>query len=759
MKLGLSLKLNESFKKGLNNQQIVTPPVSGYKHLALAQSAKVAMLLDMNYLPTVDKRTLSGGLENTLYQQNVSADVTFTGSSNWIDYADTQTETYGMYLVWNLHLAVEPSSTFSSTGGHYILNEPYNSLPIVGMPGVTAPIMAVDPSYTYMKLTLNKALIGIVPGDNMTTMRNKFKAYIDANPLTIRYKLATPKPGLIPGAVASEYIVDGVLDLIKQTFVNSGATTSSVWDKEIKVDSTANNVFRSATTDVVSSNTLKTVVFKAQSLSGVDRPLLQIKTLAGSTLVSFTPALDDTEYRVSFTPTGGGYKLLCFATQGTAEAAIKRYYDFSIYEGDYVTGNPPLPASGQDVPGNTVVHATNNGELLNFSGTSTSGIIEEVQIAQNGSALPYGNLMLDTTFSDVANWNSFYTSRSIVNGNLRATFSVGDTYTWSQIYQNSPQTNPQTVEYRIGKRFYGRAEVRASIDTTVMKLELQRNTGGYGKNLATVNNIPANTWTKLQGITSLTTDLPGDYLGALARIDSATPIPSGAWYETKKDSLIVVELTNNPIVETIETRLGRQLTLQECDRLFSHVNVSGSVNYKYALKLMFDGVNDRLKVIKNPNNTPVGNQEVAYMFSFTTHSTLSTMCHFSQNDISASTATNLYTYSDGRMLLTIGGVGKWLAGVGELKPNTRYNVLGMYSGGKLNHYVNGALKIDDVATISFPALGNIYIGARVNNVDETTFVSYMVGAMFAYTIFYDHDNPLPKDDIVAFYQAICATLT
>lgn len=49
------------------------------------------------------------------------------------------------------------------------------------------------------------------------------------------------------------------------------------------------------------------------------------------------------------------------------------YVEYYLYEGDYVTGSPALPAKGQNVQGNTVVKDTNNALLTNFAGTTSSG--------------------------------------------------------------------------------------------------------------------------------------------------------------------------------------------------------------------------------------------------------------------------------------------------------------------------------------------------------------------------------------------------
>lgn len=156
-------------------------------------------------------------------------------------------------------------------------------------------------------------------------------------------------------------VVDGVVDLVSQDAKDNIIdiqTTHIVDGNSIKVTSPSGSTYDRSELEVDSTNTLKTIVLKANRMGFTDNPVISIYDKADTISIqeASTP-IDDQEYRYLFTPVDNGYTLKFWATLGTAEVASKLYYDIAIYEGDYVTGTPPLPTQGQPVIGNSRIQA------------------------------------------------------------------------------------------------------------------------------------------------------------------------------------------------------------------------------------------------------------------------------------------------------------------------------------------------------------------------------------------------------------------
>lgn len=160
-------------------------------------------------------------------------------------------------------------------------------------------------------------------------------------------------------------IVDGVVDLETEVFTDDSDLISVVDGNSVIVTNSTASAFKDTNITVNTSNTEKTMVVSSKILYGTDNPIINITTLAGSALATINMALAETEYRQSFTPTDGGFIVKIWSSFSTAEAQSKEYYNFAVYEGDYVTGTPTLPTSQQPVVGNSYIDE--NGDLIPFT--------------------------------------------------------------------------------------------------------------------------------------------------------------------------------------------------------------------------------------------------------------------------------------------------------------------------------------------------------------------------------------------------------
>lgn len=152
---------------------------------------------------------------------------------------------------------------------------------------------------------------------------------------------------------ATQRIVNGFVDLPTEQ-VTEVEATCVVESNSIRVTTNTTGSFRRCLITEESSNTVKTLVAKARNFQGSTNPRIAIRTLADSSdlaVIDFTQT--EQEFRVLFTPTDLGFGVRFYGTFITSEDGDKEYYDFAVYEGDYVTGSPPLPPSGQWVSGNS----------------------------------------------------------------------------------------------------------------------------------------------------------------------------------------------------------------------------------------------------------------------------------------------------------------------------------------------------------------------------------------------------------------------
>lgn len=209
------------------------------------------------------------------------------------------------------------------------------------------------------------ALTQLVPSDKRSLTVNGKSGWYTAD--------STPEyaPADFSGLLkANKRVIDGVVDLVTANVLDNTNTSHVVAKSEITVYSTT-GTFRESYVDIVSDNSIKTVVSKAENIQGSANPRLVIQPLGGGSALTFVEFIDDGEYRALFTPNNGGYRLIFTSSRSVSEVGEKRYYDFAVYEGDYVTGNSPLPTSGQPVIGNSLIQSTKRLDLVTADALTT----------------------------------------------------------------------------------------------------------------------------------------------------------------------------------------------------------------------------------------------------------------------------------------------------------------------------------------------------------------------------------------------------
>lgn len=360
--------------------------------------------------------------------------------------------------------------------------------------------------------------------------------------------------------------------------------------------------------------------------------------------------------------------------------------------------------------------------FTNLTGTSSSGFNKVLTSNGKGFDLQYTTLAPNADFSTSTNgvadqWAmSVVASKSVSNGIQSFLVNVQ--------YRRFAMLNKITVTP--GERYYGRASINATSNQIVFSLSannesvnrgLKAHSGsGTFENLSTIGTMQA-------GDTNLVIRVEDDRASNWDTIQVKTPI--------------LINLTTNTYVQMLEASLGRNLTVDECDRLFAFTTTSSNViiDIQYALSL--DGSDD-YGTVTNAVLLDIINTEFAFAFTFRPTIGAPSGILFSKG---YDTALNtqyfiLYDTANKRVQLYLNGTIVLSTTNNSILENSWNHILfyrdsfGLISS-FINNVANNTLN-DNSVLVSQPY---IRIGARTNNTSGTGFTSLFKGDIATISIY------------------------
>lgn len=348
-----------------------------------------------------------------------------------------------------------------------------------------------------------------------------------------------------------------------------------------------------------------------------------------------------------------------------------------------------------------------NLTLVGFAGTPASGYAPVVckNIGQEGS---YTNLVTNGDFSQgTTGWTPFSCTLTNVGG---VGVSTGNG-TGQNVYARQTILNGAVS----GKRYYAKLKIRTTTTgATSLQLWLQATTSSL---LTAVVSPTQNIWYDSSII--ITADGTGNVLINARHnyVDSASS--NGKIMEF--DEVQFVNLTDNPLVQYLEAQLGRQLTVAECDYLFTFTASTATVKAKTVPFLKYDSTND-YAIGSNPSLEILGASDFGFgrVLSLPT---LTTQYFKMKSDSSeATTQYGLKLLNTGVLQIILQGTAIQIA-TGIL-PNTMYSIWVERISGVLKCFING-VEVSSVANnTSLTSRANYRDGAMTTAIDGSTLTGY-----------------------------------
>lgn len=341
----------------------------------------------------------------------------------------------------------------------------------------------------------------------------------------------------------------------------------------------------------------------------------------------------------------------------------------------------------------------NNALLQNFAATQTDGYTLEATVNSNGQAVGYENLVVNGDFANgLTNWTNVSVGTPTISSgilNFTATAQGGRII--------------QSVNFDASKRYYVALMLKADSNL----VSLRDYTGG-----TTIKaHSGGNTFEKLSGI--LTPGSGGSrFIGAF---DNRT----SAWTQVQMDEMQIINLTDNPLIQALETALGRQLTVAECDRIFPFVATTGTTLVSARPYVATEGLDSLGVLANNPSVDIVGTEDFAISWCGITPTTLQASTIIAKNlDGLVNNQYLLYLQSDGVLSIYLNSSGFGLTVTGYIKSNSQTKIDVERKDGRLKCWVNDVLTYDQANTTSLTTQPNFRLFARSSNASGTTHTAY-----------------------------------
>lgn len=352
----------------------------------------------------------------------------------------------------------------------------------------------------------------------------------------------------------------------------------------------------------------------------------------------------------------------------------------------------------------------NNATLTNFAATQTDGYTLEATVNSNGQAVEYDSYSPNGDFSNGITGYTPITGLgySIALNEMTITNLTADAAAYKLIYRTAGVT--------IGKRYYSRVIMKTN--SNLDGLTIAGNSGSVtvkhsgGNNYELLSAIGTASATGIGDFRPLATSRTGDI--------SANPI--------KIKEFIIINLTDNPQIQALETALGRQLTALECDRIFPFVATTGTTLVSARPYLATEGLDSLGTIANNPSVDIVGTGSFAYATGFITPTTIVTgALYFDGNNGSVLADRKICPIlnSDGSLTLTLEGTSITLSSAGTIKPNTYCDVRIIRDLGVLKCTINGLETYSVANTTNLVTKTHKRLFAITTNVGGTTHGTYL----------------------------------
>lgn len=354
--------------------------------------------------------------------------------------------------------------------------------------------------------------------------------------------------------------------------------------------------------------------------------------------------------------------------------------------------------------GEAVATMPNDCTLNNIGSTVTSGFNKVAVVNGKGDSVSYTNILVNPDYAtDTTGWTATNVTGSVTAGILTSTATA------------QFGSYNQSVTNKNGNRYFCKSNFKA--DSTNAKLYCG------GQAVSHIGDSQFHTYSVLSTIpdaTSWTIGAVRDY-------------KASAWTPIYIDWIMVIDLTANTYVQALEAKLGRVLTVDECDRLFAFTATSNSVviDTQYALSL--DGTDDYGAFMNTPS-LDITTNEFALACTFRLATGAGATLLLARNYDSSSVAQYGILYSGGAILITLNGSGR-TTGI-TISENTWYNII-FYrnSSGVITPYLNKVSQ--PTATYATILTSQPYsrLGGRSNNTTGTAHIAYSKGDIATQNIY------------------------
>jgi len=349
---------------------------------------------------------------------------------------------------------------------------------------------------------------------------------------------------------------------------------------------------------------------------------------------------------------------------------------------------------------------SNDCLMVNQAGTSASGWNKTPVVSNKGISVSYTNLVTNGDFSGGTNdWSVDRATLSVLGNTLSVT-------------GNGTGGNPhakQDVVYTTSNRYYTRVRMRV----TNSSCDTIRFTFGTTQ----VSYVASPTINQWYSIGYITTSATNTLLGLYHYYpDSATA--NGKVMEVEK--VMSVNLTNNTQVQALETALGRQLTTDECDKLFAFTATSNTITVDTPYVNTLDGIDDYGSIVNTPSLDVTTNEIcIAKTFKIAIGETTSWLLNKSEDAENETQYGLKYNSINGNIELWLQGVSRATTNASSISQNVWYNVI-FYrnSSGDISSYVNGVVQTGASYVGALTSRPNLRLGGRSSNVGGTTHTDY-----------------------------------
>jgi hypothetical protein len=337
--------------------------------------------------------------------------------------------------------------------------------------------------------------------------------------------------------------------------------------------------------------------------------------------------------------------------------------------------------------------------LQGFAGTPASGYAPVVckNIGQDGS---YTNLVTNGDFSQgTTGWSGTASTLSATNNIL-------------SVNGNGSGANPSATQTfqgrtRDGSRWFieKKARVTNSVCASIRFVIA-------GDSTSIISNPVQNQWYNILSIVTIPND-GAAFINDLQHRYADATTANGKVMEVQE--AMAINLTDNPLVQYLEAQLGRQLTVAECDYLFTFTASTASLKAKTVPFLKFDGTND-YGIANHPSLDITGTGDFAIECVFKTDASLANGYILYSGNGTSFLAYGMYAYFDGKLEINCQNSGQLVNNsLPCLTANSLYTLLYYRKSGVLKCRLNKVQNFNAANANSLISSPYFRVGAKTSN--------------------------------------------